>query len=44
MTDGHNVKSASDQGVPDDYDDGMKDEYDLSNAKRGVFKHSSCAN
>jgi uncharacterized DUF497 family protein len=39
MTDEYNVKPAADPNAVDDYDDGMKDEYDLSNAKRGVFKN-----
>ena len=39
MTDEYNVKSAADPGAADDYDDGLKDEYDLSKAKRGVFKN-----
>ncbi len=39
MTDEYNVKPAADPSTADDYDDGMKDEYDLSNAKRGVFKN-----
>ena len=38
MTDEYNMKPA-DPSAADDYDDGMKDEYDLSNAKRGVFKN-----
>jgi uncharacterized protein len=39
MTDEYSVTPAADPSVADDYDDGMKDEYDLSNAKRGVFKN-----
>jgi uncharacterized protein len=38
MTDECNVTPAPGSKVDDDYDDGMKDEYDFSNAKRGVFK------
>jgi uncharacterized DUF497 family protein len=39
MTDEYDVKSAADPSAADDYDDGMKAEYDLSKAKRGVFKN-----
>jgi uncharacterized DUF497 family protein len=39
MTDENDVKTAADPSVVEDYDDGMKDEYDLSKAKRGVFKN-----
>jgi uncharacterized protein len=40
MTDEYDVNPPADQSAADDYDDGMKDEYDLSNAKRGVFKNT----
>jgi hypothetical protein len=39
MTDEYRVKPTADPSIADDYDDGMKDEYDFSNAKRGVFKN-----
>lgn len=34
-----NTKPPSKPKVDDDYDDGMKAEYDLSKGKRGVFKY-----
>jgi uncharacterized protein len=37
MTEGYNVKTTS--TVDDDYDDGMKAEYDFSKGKRGLFRH-----
>lgn len=39
MTGEYNVRPASDPKVDEDYDDGMKDEFDFSKGKRGVFKY-----
>jgi len=39
MIDEYNAKRASDPSADDDYDDGMKAEYDFSNAVRGAFMH-----
>jgi hypothetical protein len=39
MTDGYSVKPTPASTVDDDYDDGMKAEYDFSKGKRGLLKH-----
>jgi len=39
MTNEYNIKPVVYPSADDDYDDGMKDEYDFSNAVRGAFKH-----
>ena len=43
MTDEYDMKPALELKADDDYDDGTKDEFDFSKAKRGVLKNCRMA-
>ena len=43
VTDEYNMKPAIELKADDDYDDGTKEEFDFSNAKRGVLKNCRMA-